>query len=123
MADRIMAVRTLRLYIDRLASKAARAAPLAAATRVRYAREGDATIRAAGQTATLAANGAWHGTVACEVCAGNHGAALLRWVLVPIDARAGEAGERAEAWRALDLVGQGPKACQYGAAVLRGVRA
>lgn len=86
-----MAVRTLRLYTDRLAPKAALAAPLAAATRVIYVREGDATIRAAGQAATLAANGAWHGTVACEVSAGNHGAALLRWELVPIDAPASEA--------------------------------
>jgi quercetin dioxygenase-like cupin family protein len=79
--------RTLRLYSDRLAPKAG----LAAATRVIYVREGDATIRAAGQTATLAADSAWHGAVACEVSAGKNGAALLRWELVPIDAPAGEA--------------------------------
>ncbi|MGH8697523.1 MAG: hypothetical protein ACREVS_13660 [Burkholderiales bacterium] len=51
-----MAVRTLRLYTDRLAPKAALGARLAAASRAIYVREGDATIRAAGQTATLAAN-------------------------------------------------------------------
>jgi len=83
--------RTLRLYTDRLAPKAALAGPLAAASRVIYVREGDATIRAAGQAVTLAANSAWHGAVACEVTAGNIGATLLRWELVPIDASVGEA--------------------------------
>lgn len=87
----IVAARTLRLFTDRLAPKAALAAPLAAASRVIYVREGDATIRAAGQAATLAANSAWHGAVACEVTAGTSGAALLRWELVPVDAPAGEA--------------------------------
>lgn len=86
-----MATRTLRLYTDRFAPKAALAAPLAAATRVIYVREGDATIRAAGQAVTLAANSAWHGAVACEVTAANSGATLFRWELVPIDAPAGEA--------------------------------
>ncbi len=86
-----MAVRTLRLFTDRLAPKAALAAPLAAAIRAIYVREGDATIRAAGQTATLAVNSAWHGTVACAVAAGANGATLLRWELVPSDAPAGEA--------------------------------
>jgi quercetin dioxygenase-like cupin family protein len=86
-----VATRTLRLYTDRLGPKAALAAPLAAATRVIYVREGDATIRAAGQAATLAANSAWHGAVACEVAAGSSGAVLLRWELVPVDAPAGEA--------------------------------
>ncbi len=86
-----MAARTLRLYVDRLAAKAAPAAPLPAARRAIYVREGDATIRAGGQTATLAPNSAWHGAVACEVTAGNPGAVLLRWELVPADASAGEA--------------------------------
>jgi len=49
VAGRFVAVRTLRLYIDCLASKSAPAAPLAAASRVIYVREGAATIRAAGQ--------------------------------------------------------------------------
>jgi quercetin dioxygenase-like cupin family protein len=86
-----VAARTLRLYADHLGPKAALAAPLAAATRVIYVHEGDASIRASGQAATLAANSAWHGTVACEATAGSNGATLLRWELVPVDAPAGEA--------------------------------
>lgn len=84
-----MAARTLRLYADRFAPKAA--AAFAAATRAIYVREGAATIRAAGQAATLAANSAWHGAVACEVAAGGNGATLLRWELVPNDVPAGAA--------------------------------
>ncbi|HLB16903.1 MAG TPA: hypothetical protein VJM14_18400 [Burkholderiales bacterium] len=91
MAGRIVAVRTLRLYTDVLPSRAGLAAPLAAATRAIYVREGDATIRAAGQAATLAVNSAWHGGVACAVTAGSNGAVLLRWELAPVDAPAGEA--------------------------------
>jgi quercetin dioxygenase-like cupin family protein len=91
VAGRIVAVRTLRLYTDVLPSKAALAAPLAAATRAIYVREGDATIRAAGQAATLGVNSAWHGGVACAVTAGNNGAVLLRWEMVAVDAPAGEA--------------------------------
>ena len=83
-------VRTLRLYVDRLAPKAGLAALPASANRVIYVRDGDATIRAAGQTATLAANSAWHSATACEVSAGNHGATLLRWELVHADTPAGE---------------------------------
>jgi quercetin dioxygenase-like cupin family protein len=86
-----MTARTLRLYIDRLAPKAALAAALPAATRVIYVREGDATLRAAGQAAMLAANSAWHGGAACEVTAGSNGAVLLRWELVPVAASPGEA--------------------------------
>jgi quercetin dioxygenase-like cupin family protein len=73
----------LALYVDRLAAKAALAVPLAARNRVIYVREGDATIRAGGQAATLAANSAWHGAVGCEVAAGGNGATLLRWELGP----------------------------------------
>jgi len=86
-----VSARKLRLYADRLAPKAALAAPLAPASRVIYVREGNATIRAAGQAAALAANSAWHGGVACAVSAGSNGAVLLRWELVPVDAPAGEA--------------------------------
>jgi quercetin dioxygenase-like cupin family protein len=89
VAGRIVAVRTLRLYADRLVPKAA--AAFAAANRVIYVREGDATLRAAGQAATLAANSAWHGAAACEVAAGSNGATLLRWELVPVTAPPGEA--------------------------------
>jgi len=73
----------LALYVDRLEAKAALPAPLAAANRIVYVREGDATIRAGGQAATLAANSAWHGAVGCEVAAGANGATLLRWELGP----------------------------------------
>jgi quercetin dioxygenase-like cupin family protein len=86
-----VAVRALRLYADRLTPRAALAAPLPRANRAIYVREGDATIRADSQAATLAANSGWHGAVACEVTAGAGGAALLRWELVGTDAPAGEA--------------------------------
>jgi quercetin dioxygenase-like cupin family protein len=75
-------VRTLRVFAERLLPKAALATVLPAANRVVYVREGDATIRAGGQVASLAANGAWHGTAACEVVAGPRGAALIRWELI-----------------------------------------
>ncbi len=76
-----MAGFVLALYTDRLEAKAALPAPLAARDRVVYVREGGATLRAAGQTATLAANSAWHGAVGCEIVAGANGATLLRWEL------------------------------------------
>lgn len=76
-----MASFVLALHVDRLEAKAALPAPLAAANRVIYVREGGATVRAGGQAATLAANSAWHGAVGCEVAAGANGATLLRWEL------------------------------------------
>ena len=76
-----MASFVLALHVDPLEPKAALPAPLAAANRVVYVREGGATVRAGGQAATLAANSAWHGAVGCEVVAGPNGAALLRWEL------------------------------------------
>jgi quercetin dioxygenase-like cupin family protein len=85
-----MLERTLRLYIDRLPARAV-AAALPSAPRVIYVREGDATLRSAGQAATLAANSAWHGTMACEVTAGAAGATLLRWELVARGAETTEA--------------------------------
>jgi hypothetical protein len=78
-----MAAFVLALYTDRLAPKAALPAPLVARNRVIYVREGDATVRAGGQAATLAANSAWHGAAGCEVAAGGNGATLLRWELGP----------------------------------------
>jgi quercetin dioxygenase-like cupin family protein len=78
-----MASFVLALYADRLAPKAALPAPLPARNRVVYVREGAATIRSAGQAATLAANSAWHGGAGCEIVAGGEGAALLRWELGP----------------------------------------
>ena len=71
----------LALYADRLEAKAALPAPLAAANRVIYVREGSATVRAGGQTATLAASSAWHGALGCEIAAGASGATLFRWEL------------------------------------------
>src|SRR4029453_13266943 len=76
-----MASFVLALHIDRIEAKAALPAPLAAANRVLYVREGGATVRAGGQVATLAPNSAWHGAVGCEVAAGANGATLLRWEL------------------------------------------
>jgi len=76
-----MASFVLALHVDRLEPKAALPAPLEAANRVIYVREGGATVRAGGQAATLAANSAWHGAVGCAVAAGANGATLLRWEL------------------------------------------
>jgi quercetin dioxygenase-like cupin family protein len=78
-------LRTLCVFADRLDSKTALAAPLPAAIRVVYVREGAATIRAAGQVATLAANSAWQGAGPCEIVGGASGAALVRWELVAGD--------------------------------------
>jgi quercetin dioxygenase-like cupin family protein len=76
-----MASFVLALHVDRLDTKAALSAPLAAANRVIYVRAGGATVRANGQAATLAPNSAWHGAIDCEVTAGANGAVLLRWEL------------------------------------------
>ena len=76
-----MASFVLALHVDRLEAKAALPAPLAAANRVIYVREGGATVRAGGQAATLVANSAWHGAIGCDVTAGAKGATLLRWEL------------------------------------------
>jgi len=80
----------LRLYIDRLDPKAGLAVTPAAANRAVYVRDGSVTMRGAGQTASLAANSAWHSADACEVSAGNSGATLLRWELVPGGAPSGQ---------------------------------
>jgi hypothetical protein len=76
-----MASFVLALHVDRLEAKAALPAPLAAANRVIYVREGGATVRAGGQAATLVANSAWHGAIGCDVTAGAKGATVLRWEL------------------------------------------
>ncbi len=94
-----MASFVLALHADRLEAKAALPAPLAAANRVIYVREGGATLRAGGQAATLAANSAWHGAVGCEVTAGANGATLLRWELT----RAGSPGGRPALAHAIEL--------------------
>jgi quercetin dioxygenase-like cupin family protein len=70
---------TLSLYTDRLEPKLERRLP--GCNRVVYVRDGDAILRAAGQTAGVAANSAWHGRNELVVTAGAAGAVLLRWEL------------------------------------------
>lgn len=86
-----MAVPTLRLLRDRLPAGQRR--PLPAANRVVYAQAGEVTVTHAGVIERLAAEGAWHGAGACVVEAGEAGAALLRWELVPTGAVALAEGE------------------------------
>lgn len=83
-----MTRRLLRLYRDDLAPKTALDIP-AASPRVLFVREGAATVRSAGQVATLAPQSAWHGTGACMVMGGNGGATVLRWELVAAGAAVG----------------------------------
>ena len=71
---------SLCLYADDLPAKSR--ASLAPAIRVCYVVAGDATLRSAGQVATLAANSAWHGSSELTVQAGANGATLARFELV-----------------------------------------
>lgn len=82
-----MVTHRLGLHTDRLEPGTPAALP--AAVRVIYVWQGSLTLRAAGQAATLAANSAWHGTVAAELAAGAEGVVLLRWELVPAGAAPG----------------------------------
>jgi quercetin dioxygenase-like cupin family protein len=93
----------LAFYADRLEPKGA-LGPLAPVNRVIYVRIGGATVRAAGQAATLASNSGWNGAVACEVAAGADGATLARWELAPAGAALG--GEPALA-RTIELADPG----------------
>jgi hypothetical protein len=70
---------TLRLFHERIAPRQARALP--AATRVLYVRTGGITVSHGGAATPLEADRAWHGTGACAVTSGEHGAELLRWEL------------------------------------------
>jgi quercetin dioxygenase-like cupin family protein len=77
-----MPTHLLRLVRERLEPKAA-AAPLDARPRVVYARDGQVTVRSAGQVVTLAANSAWHGSAACTLAGGSAGGEAWCWELVP----------------------------------------
>ena len=77
---------TLRLTRDALAPATVR--PLLRGNRVLYVREGEVTVTHEGATRPLAADSAWHGAGACSLTGGDHGAVVLRWDLVPPEARA-----------------------------------
>ena len=68
--------------MDRLAAKAAFAAPLAAANRVFYVTDGMATLATPAAVATLAPNSAFYSGRTADVAAGAEGAGLLRYELV-----------------------------------------
>ena len=70
-----------RLHSDTLATKSALESALPATNRIIYLSQGEATLRSAGQTASLAPNTAWHGATSCEIVAGASGAGILRWEL------------------------------------------
>jgi quercetin dioxygenase-like cupin family protein len=77
---------SLKLVVDRLPPKARLLLP--AVQRVVYVREGSATLRADGVTASLAENSALHGRTGLEVVTGASGAQCLRWELTAADASA-----------------------------------
>ncbi|HEX9820472.1 MAG TPA: hypothetical protein VGD07_12800 [Methylomirabilota bacterium] len=81
-----MTARALRLFRDRLVPGERRTLP--PANRVLYAQAGGAAVSQAGATTGLTAGAAWHGPGACELAAGDGGATLLRWELVPCDTTA-----------------------------------
>ena len=77
-----MSVFMLRLCEDRLTA-GGRLGPLAAAQRVLYGRAGDVVVEAGGTQVTLAANAAWYGPGVCALTAGDRGAEVLRYELLP----------------------------------------
>jgi len=77
-----MAGYILRLYTDVLTEKAALSTPLPAGNRAIYVTDGMATIRGAGNGATLSKNSAWFSADDVTVIAGSDGARLLRYELV-----------------------------------------
>ena len=80
-----MTTHLLRLYTG-IFEAGADSAPLPALHRVLYVVSGSVIVRAAGQAASLDANGAWCGSVAPGITAGKNGARVLRWELVRLDA-------------------------------------
>jgi len=78
--------RALRLFRDRLMPGERRTLP--PANRVLYAQAGGAAVCQPGATTAFTVDAAWHGPGACELAAGDGGATLLRWELVPCDATA-----------------------------------
>ena len=84
-----------RLFADSFDAKALLPDAFAPVKRILYVREGSATLRAAGQTATLGPNSAWFGPAcACRVAAGADGVQLLRWELGGAVAPGGVQGVR-----------------------------
>ena len=77
-----MAGYILRLYTDVLTEKAELSTPLPAGNRAIYVANGMATIRGAGNGATLSKNSAWFSADDVTVMAGSDGARLLRYELV-----------------------------------------
>ena len=71
---------TLRLCEDTL--PAAGRGALGALNRVLYVRRGGVTVVSPPREARLAAGEAWHGAGACQIVAGEAGAAMLRYELV-----------------------------------------
>jgi hypothetical protein len=78
---------TLRLYEDRL--PAAGRLRLPALNRVLYARRSAISVASGADDARVAEGQAWHGAGACEVAAGDAGAAVLRYELIRGTAPAG----------------------------------
>src|SRR5262245_38789436 len=78
---------TLRLCEDRL--PAAGRLRLPALNRVLYARRGAVSVASDAGEARVAEGQAWHGAGACEVAAGDTGAAVLRYELIRGAAPAG----------------------------------
>ena len=81
-----MSGHVLALLEDRFA--AAAVAELSATPRVLYVIEGEIEVASAAGRGRVAAHSAWHGTTACSVTAGAHGAVMLRFELTR-DARSG----------------------------------
>jgi quercetin dioxygenase-like cupin family protein len=78
---------TLRLCEDRL--PAADRLRLSALNRILYARRGAISVVSGAGDARVAEGQAWHGAGACEVAAGDAGAAVLRYELIRGTAPAG----------------------------------
>jgi quercetin dioxygenase-like cupin family protein len=88
-------MKTLEFFRDSLPAGAGLSLP-DPCPRVLYVRSGTLTARSGAIVATLAANSAWHGGLACEVVAGNAGAEICRWELRDGSGAAGTSALRSE---------------------------
>jgi quercetin dioxygenase-like cupin family protein len=79
-----MAKYVLRLFDDRLGTKASPTRPLPAENRVIYVADGMATVTAGGTSATLSANSALFSAGETTIVGGAEGAQLLRYELVGV---------------------------------------
>ena len=84
-----MTSHVLRLFIDRVAPRAAFDPHPAAANRCLFVVDGVATLAGGGTVAVLAAGSGWFGAATVGLTAGAGGATLLRYELLPA-ARAGD---------------------------------